>query len=126
LKCGDKGFTTANGAPCGQNIGADARGCVWHTADAEGRRALALKGGIASRLRTVVALPGDTPPPVLDSPAAVRAELAATIDQVRTGRLDHRIGAVVINGIATAIKLAELEVAAQIGDLERRFRLRRV
>lgn len=125
MRCGDKGFTSATGAPCGQNIAADAPGCLWHSTDADGRREIALRGGIASRLRTIAALPSDTTAPVLDNPAGVLELLGDTIQQVRTGRLDHRLGAVVIAGVTAALKLAELKVAAQIGDLERRFRLRR-
>jgi hypothetical protein len=124
MKCGDRGFTTADGRPCGQNISARASACLWHSRNAEERRALALRGGLASRMKTIAVLPDDTPDPVLDNPGGVRALIGQTVQQVRTGQLDHRIAAVVIAGAQAAIKLAELQVAAQIGDLERRFRLR--
>ena len=122
MKCGDRGFVTVDGRPCGQTIGARAKACLWHIRTAEERRALALQGGIASRLRTVAVLPPSTPLPVLDSPEGVRAELAGTIQDA--SRLDHRIAAVVISGLSEAIRLGELQVAAQIGALERRLRLR--
>ena len=38
MKCGDKGHVTATGQPCGQNIGAKAKGCLWHTRTAQERR----------------------------------------------------------------------------------------
>ena len=83
------------------------------------------KTNIDSRMKSVATLPDSTPSPVLSDPAGVRRVLTETIQQARTGKLDHRIAAVVIQGVVAAVKLAELEVAAQIGDLERRFRLRR-
>jgi hypothetical protein len=126
LRCGDKtGHITKAGTLCQQPIGPGAKGCIWYGKTPEEKSALALKGAVASRLKTIATLPADTAQPVLDSPAAVRAELASTIHDTRTGRLDHRVAMVVIAGINAALKLAELEVAAQIGDLERRFRLRR-
>lgn len=114
----------STGAPCGQGT-APGKRCVWHSSDPEERRALALKGGIASRLKTIAVLPAGTPDPVLDNPAGVRELIGQTVQAARTGALDYRIAAVVIAGATAAIKLAELQVAAQIGDLERRFRLRR-
>jgi len=51
VKCGEKGWTTAAGTPCQQNIGKNAAGCLWHSKSAAGRLALAMKGGIASRMR---------------------------------------------------------------------------
>jgi hypothetical protein len=75
-------------------------------------------------MQKIASLPADaTPNPVLDSPAGVRQLIGDTIQAARTGSLDHRIAAVVIAGATAAIKLAELEVAAQIGALERRLRL---
>ena len=125
MKCGEKGFVTLDGRPCGQTIGRSASACLWHSRNAQERRALALKGGIASRMKTIVCLPGDTPSPVIDNPAGVRALIADTINDARTGRLDHRIAMVVIAGATAAIKLAELEIAGLIGEHERRLGLRR-
>jgi hypothetical protein len=124
MKCGDKGFVTATGAPCGQTIGTRAKACIWHSRTAEERSALALRGGIATRMRTVPTLPEETPSPVLDNPEGVRQLIAETVQAARTGKLDHRIASVVIAGATAAIKLAELEVAGQIGALERRLRPR--
>jgi hypothetical protein len=124
VKCGDKGFLTATGQPCGQTIGRSASACLWHSRNAQERRALALKGGIASRMRTIVCLPGDTPSPVLDSPEGVRTLIADTINDTRTGRLDHRIAMVVIAGATAALRMAELQLAAKIAEHERRLELR--
>src|SRR5262245_11933342 len=46
MKCGDLGHKTALGAPCGQEIASDAKGCLWHApgVTAEARSALAAKG----------------------------------------------------------------------------------
>jgi len=125
VKCGDKGFVTKAGQPCGQVIASDAPGCIHHTGTPEERHALALTGGLASRMRTIPVLPAGTPHPVLENPDGVRSLIADTIQQVRVGALDHRIAAVVIAGVTAALKLAELELAAQVGALERRLLGRR-
>jgi hypothetical protein len=57
MKCGEKGHETALGKPCEQNIAADAVGCLWHSRTPEQRAVLAMKGGIASRMRR--GLPAD-------------------------------------------------------------------
>jgi hypothetical protein len=71
MKCGDRGHVNAEGQPCQQTIGVRAAACIWHSRDAEGRRLLALKGGIASRMRS--ALPATTPEPPFDSPENIVA-----------------------------------------------------
>jgi hypothetical protein len=71
MKCGDKGHVTAVGAPCQQTIGANARACIWHSRTSAERRLLAMKGGIASRMRT--ALPATTPEPPFDSAESIRS-----------------------------------------------------
>lgn len=54
MKCGDRGHRTASGKPCQQNIASTAKGCLWHTRNAEQRHVLAVAGGIASRRRHVL------------------------------------------------------------------------
>jgi hypothetical protein len=71
VKCGDRGHVGRDGQPCGQVISTSAQACVWHSRDAEGRRLLALKGGIASRMRS--ALSASTPEPPFDSPESIVA-----------------------------------------------------
>lgn len=69
MKCGDRGHVTAAGEPCGQTIGVNAAACIWHSRTTAERRLLALKGGIASRMRS--ALPASTPEPPFDSPESI-------------------------------------------------------
>ena len=126
MTCGERGHTTNDGRPCGQVIGEHDTACIWHRRTPEERRALALKGTFASRMKHTPILPSDTAAPVLDNPAGVRQLIADTIQQTRTGQLDHRIAMVVISGARAAIELAQLEVAVMVSDLERRLRLRRV
>ncbi len=64
MKCGDKGFVTAAGLPCQQNIPRTAPGCLWHSRTAEERSIVATKGAIAAKMRR--ALPADYPMPSLD------------------------------------------------------------
>ena len=90
MKCGDRGHLTAAGEPCQQTIGVRAAACVWHSRDAEGRRLLALKGGIASRMRT--ALPSTYQVPEFASPESIvgfAQELArmALTEDVDRGRV---------------------------------------
>jgi hypothetical protein len=51
MKCGDLGFTTSLGAPCQQNVGRASKGCLWHSRSPEQRAVLAMKGGLASKMR---------------------------------------------------------------------------
>jgi hypothetical protein len=90
VKCGDLGHQTAMGGPCQQNIGAKATGCLWHSRNADERRLLALKGGIASRMRT--ALPSTYQVPEFTDPDSIVAfarELAgmALKEDVDRGRV---------------------------------------
>lgn len=126
MTCGEKGFTTVSGEPCGQIINPKAAACLWHSRTAPERRMLALRGAAASALKSAPAvLDPNTPMPALDSPDGVLREIASTVQDVRTGRLDEKKGAVVLQGISVALKLAELRLAAMVGDLERRLRVRR-
>lgn len=104
-KCGDFGWKTRDGNPCGMDIGRRAKGCAWHTRTKRQKTALARKGGYASRLLQKPVLPASTPMPQMDDPDAVVAELVNTIAAVRTGKLDRDLAAVVITGIATALKV---------------------
>lgn len=96
MKCGDRGFVTAAGKPCGQIIGAGAAGCIWHLRSAEGRRLLALKGGMASRMKR--ALPSTYQVREFDSEESIIAfahELArlALTEDVDPRRVDAARGA---------------------------------
>jgi len=125
MKCGDKGHRNAAGVLCQQNILESEIGCLWHRRSPEQRRELATRGSIeAQRQRRKRALPASTAYPVLTDPAGCRKVLGDTIQAVRIGTLHPQLGSVVIQGVRVAIELAQLELAGQIGELERRFRLR--
>jgi hypothetical protein len=96
MKCGERGHVTATGAPCGQTIGATAVGCLWHSRTPDQRRLLALKGGIASRMRT--ALPASYQIPEFTDEASILTfarELArmALKDDVDLRRVSEARGA---------------------------------
>jgi hypothetical protein len=125
VKCGERGHLTVEGLPCGQEIAEHAAGCVWHVSSPEQRSELASRGQLEGQRRRKRALPASTAYPVLSDPEGCRKVLSDTIQSVRTGCLHPQLGSVVIAGVRVAIELATLEVAAQVGDLERRFRLRK-
>lgn len=57
MKCGELGFTNADGAPCGQNVAAGAKSCLWHDESPKGRRRADLerkRGGISSRAKSAL------------------------------------------------------------------------
>lgn len=109
MKCGDRGHRTAAGEPCQQNIGARATGCLWHSRDAEGRRLLALKGGIASRMKT--ALPSSYQVPAFADPEAIvsfaqeLARMALTEDVDRGRVAEARLAA----GLALSAHTAQTQ-----------------
>ena len=82
--CGDAGGrNVATGTPCGQTT-AKGRLCVWHSRSPEGRRDLALRGGVASRmmraLPSTYAVPEFTKPESIIAFAHELARLALTED----------------------------------------------
>ena len=108
---------------------ADGKACRWptngefcyqHDPQREEERGLSkrLGGFIATKAR---ALPLQTPSPSLEEPAALRRLIGETIHQVRTGILHPSIANSVFLGISQALKLAELELSAQITQLEQRL-----
>ena len=88
MKCGDRGHLTAAGEPCGQTIGEKAAGCIWHTLSAEGRKAMALKGGIASRMQR--ALPSTYQVPEFASPENIIAFARELVRLALTEDVDLR------------------------------------
>ncbi len=96
MKCGDLGHKTRTGKPCGQIIGPKAKGCLWHTRDAAGRKLLSMKGTIVARLKR--ALPKSYAIPEFVSPDSIKAfarELArlALTEDVDFRRLAEARGA---------------------------------
>ena len=76
-KCGDHGFLTKAGKPCGQSISPEARGCVFHLATPEERKAIALKGAFNASLKNV--LPEDFEIGTLETPEDMKAFLKRII-----------------------------------------------
>jgi hypothetical protein len=96
--------------------------CFTHSEDEAvvQQRALARRiGGLNATQQR--ALPAETAPPVLDNAQGVRQVLADTIQQVRTGQLPPNVANAVIYGVATALKLAELELSARVARLEQKL-----
>jgi len=109
---------TADGKPC--RWPTNSRVCFQHDPGREAERGLAkrLGGFIATKAR---ALPLQTPPPSLEDPAALRRLIGDTIHQVRTGMLHPSIANSVFLGVGQVLKLAELELSAQVAQLEQRL-----
>lgn len=112
MKCGERGFKTVTGEPCGQEIGARAAGCLWHSRTAEERSLLATKGALASRMRRF--LPTTTPPPEFGSTAAIVTWAQETAQRVLSGALDPRAA-------SEARQLAALTIQARSADAQERL-----
>lgn len=54
MKCGEKGFLTKAGLPCGQDISESRKACLWHSKTPEERSRLGARGGLASRMNKVM------------------------------------------------------------------------
>jgi hypothetical protein len=111
--------TTADGRPCPARpmSGSDRR--YQHSEDpatAEHRAVSRRLGGINATHQRF--LGADAAPPVLEHPEGVRALLADTIQQVRTGQLPPAAANAVVYAVGTALKLAELELSAKVAKLE--------
>lgn len=104
MKCGDKGFTTVTGQPCQQNINPRDPGCLWHSRNEHERRLLAMRGNVASRLRT--ALPASTLEPPFDSPESIIGWSQRMAHTALTADVDPR-------RLAEARGFAQLALSAQ-------------
>jgi hypothetical protein len=113
------GATTADGRPCPLRPLRGSDRCFQHSEDpavVEQRAVARRLGGLnATRQRY---LSEGTVPPVLENPAGIRAVLADTIQQVRTGQLPPAAANSVVYAVSTALKLAEMELSAQVAELE--------
>lgn len=113
MKCGDKtGHITAKGTLCQQEIAADAPGCIWFVRTPDERSELAMKGGIASRLRRF--LPASAPPPEFSSTPAIVMWAQTTAQKVLAGELDPRAA-------GEARQLAALTISARVADAQERL-----
>jgi hypothetical protein len=111
MKCGDKGFKTAAGLPCGQTINPKQPACLWHSRTPEERRLLALRGTAASMMKTMEVVPDSTPAPQLASVDGVVALLQDTIQRTRTGRLDPRRAEAVMQGALRAVQALQIKAS---------------
>lgn len=125
MKCGDRGFLTAEGKPCGQNIGATARACLWHLRSPSERSLLASTGSIVSRMNK--ALPPGYEVPEFNDEAAViafsraMAQTALTKERVDLKRLSEARGwagiALQAFGVAVQRRLTDALAKIEHGEL---------
>lgn len=108
--CGDSGGIRADGQPCEQDTPPGKR-CAWHAEGAD-RRALAIRGSYASRMRRY--LPTEAPRPEFSSTTAIVTWAQDTAHKVLTGDLDPRAA-------AEARQLASLTIAARAADAQERL-----
>ncbi len=97
------------------------RYCVFHDPELAEQRAEGRKRGGVNRSLPAATLPPDTPDLPLKSVADVAAALAATINQIRTGKLAVNVGnclGVLAGVLLKAIEGSELE--QRIAALERK------
>ncbi len=111
--------TTADGRPCPARPVSGSDRCYQHSDDpaiAEQRAVARRRGGMNATSQRF--LPDGTAPPVLANAEGVRQLLADTIQQVRTGQLPPAVANSVVYAVTTALKLAEMELSAQVAELE--------
>jgi hypothetical protein len=119
MKCGELGHKTVRGTLCDQNVPEGAKGCLWHGSTAAERSVLAMKGGLASKMRR--ALPADfTMAPWDDRAAVVRfaedmARTALTAD-VDPRRVDAalRAASVALSGFAAETQERLVEALTRV------------
>jgi hypothetical protein len=110
------GFTNADGQPCGQNVAAGAKSCLWHDTSPKGKRKADLerkRGGLASQGKG--ALPSDYQVRFPDREAVVRfvEDLAkrALTENVDLRRIDTALKAATValtaHGMAIQEKMVE-------------------
>jgi hypothetical protein len=109
MKCGEKGHLTAQGTPCRQNIPKFGTACLWHSRNAEGRKALAMKGGIKARMMRF--LPRTVLPPDFATTESIVRWAQVTAKKVLSGELDPRAA-------GEARQLASLAIAARVADAQ--------
>ncbi len=103
MTCGDRGFKTKTGRPCGFNIKADANGCKYHLLGPKGRSLLASKGPLARRLKRL--LPGNYEVPAFDTRESVQRFAQDLAHKVLTTPCDPR-------RIDTALRAAGVALSA--------------
>jgi hypothetical protein len=103
-------FPKKNGERCGADVQTGKNVCVFHDSAkaVEGRRAR--RAGGISRSRRAAVLPSDTPDRPRGNAKDVSALLAESINQLRRGQLDPRVGNAM--GYLTSVLLHSLEQGA--------------
>jgi hypothetical protein len=112
--------TTATGEPCRAQALPGARFCVFHDPAHAEARAAGRKAGGKRRSQPAAVLPADTADAPLTSVPEVVAVLADTINQMRTGRLDVRVGNGVTYACATLLRALQPDEAAKLAEELRR------
>ncbi len=87
------------------------------------RRVLARRTGGVNAARVIA--PADVSAPELATAEGVRSLLAETIVQVKTGRISPPTAAVIVQAVAQAVRLGELEVHGELAELRRMIREQR-
>ncbi len=88
MKCGALGHTNALGQPCGQDISAESKGCVWHTSDAARRKVIAGTGSL--KFQSKLKLPADYRLPPFDSLETITDVAHKLAKEALTGTVDPR------------------------------------
>jgi hypothetical protein len=117
MKCGERGHVTAQGLPCGQSISRKMAGCIWHSGPAsspEGRKAMAMKGGIASRMMR--ALPVTYHVPAFESPESIIAFARELADMALKEDVDLRRVAEARGAATLALSAFTARTQAQLVD----------
>src|SRR5438046_2617632 len=107
--------TTRAGTPCAAVALPGSALCLFHDPARAAQRAAGRQRGGKARSRPAAVLPADTPDLPLDSVQDVVKLLGATINEVRRGRLDAKVGNTISCLSSTLLK------ALQDADLERRL-----
>jgi hypothetical protein len=108
-------FQKSDGTKCQANAQSDKPTCCFHDATRKEQGRQARRAGGMTRSKPAVVLPTHTPDARLENTSDVSKVLAETINQIRRGELDPRIGNAV--GYLAGVLLRALEQ----GDLEARL-----
>jgi hypothetical protein len=110
----------ADGTPCQANARPGSDWCIFHDPALAGRRAEARRAGGRERSRKAAVLPAGTADAPLATAGDVAAFLGQTINQVRKGQLDPKVGNCL--GVLAGVLLRALEegdLAEQLLELRR-------
>jgi hypothetical protein len=115
--------TRKDGTPCRGSARPDKTVCTFHDPDLAEQRAAGRKAG--GKSHRAITLPPDTQAPPLETAPDVARLLAQVIHEVRTGKVDHRIGntiAVLASNLLKAVQTTELDnLKAEVEEMKRRL-----